>query len=104
MKKIVVNKLLFPLKKLLSLFLVLMHRLHIPNMIRSLKRNHTAVFRDPKAILKKCGPDLSPDLLKRPKSVLYNENSAKFNGHDTAAEIAECRKVGITLASQRISR
>ena len=63
-------------------------------MIRSLKGNHTAAFRDPEAILKKCEPALPLDLLLRLKSVLYNENPAKFNGHTTVAERAEYRNYG----------
>ena len=83
-----------PKRKLQYLFLALMHRLHIPSMIRSLKGNQTAAFRDPETILKKCEPALPPDLLMSLKSVLYNENPAKFNGHTTAVERAEYRNYG----------
>ena len=83
-----------PKRKLQYLFLALMHRLHIPSMIRSLKGNQTTAFRDPEAILQKCEPALPPDLLQRLKSVLYNENPAKFHGHTTVAERAEYRNYG----------
>ena len=65
--------------------------MHIPNIVRSLKGNHTATFRDSESILKKCKPTLPLKLLERLRTILYNENPAKFYGYTTAAERAEYR-------------
>ena len=41
------------------LLLVIIHKLHILSMIRLLRGNYTAVFRDPEKILDTCKPALS---------------------------------------------
>ena len=46
------------------LFLTLIHRLHVPSIIRSLIKNCTALHRDPVQILESCKDILLPDLLK----------------------------------------
>ena len=84
-----------PLKRRLQyLFLAMLHRMHLPSMIRSLKGNHTAMYRDPKAILDECRPALPPDLLQELSNVLHNLNPARFQGETTAAQREASRAYG----------
>ena len=71
------------------MFLALIHRLHVPNMIQALKGNHIASFRDPELILQKCKSILPSELLERLKSVLCNYNPTRFQGYTTTVERAE---------------
>ena len=79
-------------RQLQYLFLALIHCLHILNMIRVLKGNQTAAYRDSKVILEKYKPVLLPKLWNRFREVLYNMNPTKFHGHTTTADREECRK------------
>jgi hypothetical protein len=72
-------------RNLQYLFLAIIHRMHVPSMIRSLKGNQTAEYRNPEQILQACEPALSGDLMHDLRDVLYNYNPAKFNGETTAA-------------------
>ena len=71
-----------------------MHKLHVPSIVRFLEGNYTVAFRDPETILVKYKLALPQDLLKKLKSVLYNENPAKLNSYTTVAERAKYRNYG----------
>ena len=53
-------------------------------MVRSLKRNQTAAFKDLDKILEVYKLALALNLLERLSIALYNLNPAKFVGHITA--------------------
>ena len=63
-------------------------------VIRSLKGNHSALYRDPKEILSKCAQALDNDLLQQLRRVLHNNNPSRFIGHVTAEQRAENRAYG----------
>lgn len=76
------------------LFLALMHRLHVPSMIRSLKGNHTAMHRNPNSILKNFRSCLDDQLFEHLERVLSNKCPAKFIGHTTAKKREQSREYG----------
>ena len=76
------------------LFLALVHKLHVPSMIRSLKGNHTAIHRDPEKILENFKSCLDEDLHKHLERVLNNKCPAKFIGHTTASQRKASREYG----------
>ena len=76
------------------LFLALIHRLDIPNMIRLLGGNQTAAYRDSEAILAKCKLVLPPKLLDRLQNILCNMNPIKFYKYTLVEDRAEYCKYG----------
>ena len=53
-----------PFKRFIQfLFLGLIHKLQMPAVIRSIKGNHTTLYRNPKEILSQCKEALDKDLL-----------------------------------------
>jgi len=76
------------------LFLALIHKLQVPAVIRSLKGNYTALYRNPDEILSKCKEALDNDLLTQLERVLYNNNPSRFQGHASAQQRSESRVYG----------
>ena len=56
----------------------------MPAVIRSLKGNYTALYRNPNEILSKCKEALDNDLLTQLERFLHNNNPLRFQGHATA--------------------
>ena len=81
-------------RKMQCMQLALLHSLHLPSVIRSLRGNHTALYRNPETILDACRDALPPLLLQDLKRVLHNVNPARFVGHTTAAQRTENRRYG----------
>jgi len=81
-------------RNLQYLFLAIIHRMHVLSMIRSLKGNHIAEYRDPEKILKECEPALPADLIHDLRDVLYNHNPVKFQGETTVAQRKESHAYG----------
>ena len=81
-------------RRIQFLFLAIIHRLHVPSIIRSLPGNYTASYRDPDKILTACEAALTPDLLSQLKRVLCHHNPSKLRGHVTAQQRQEARKYG----------
>ena len=81
-------------RRLQFLFLAIIHRLHVPSIIRSLTGNYTAAYRDPDEILRACNAALTPELLTQLKRVLHHHNPSKLTGHVTAQQREEARKCG----------
>ena len=68
------------------LFLALVHKLHMPSMIRSLKGNHTSMHRDLERILKNFKSCLDNDLCQHLDRVLNNKSPAKFIAYTSAKQ------------------
>ena len=66
------------------LLLVLICKLHVWNLIRSLKGKHTAMYRNLEKILKNFRACLDDELHKYLERVLNNKHPMKFIGHMTA--------------------
>ena len=72
-------------RRLQFLFLALIHKLHMPSLVRSLTGNYTASFRDRESILNRCRPILPPDVFAHLERVLNHKNPASFYGHTSAS-------------------
>ena len=81
-------------RRLQFLFLAIIHRLHVPSIIRSLTGNYTATYREPDKILRACDEALTPELLTQLKRVLHHHNPSTLIGHVTAQQRQEARKYG----------
>ena len=77
------EKILFK-RKIQFLFLVLINKLQMLAVIRSLNGNYNALHRNPDEILAKYEKALDMDLLHQLKRVLNNNNLTKFKDHATA--------------------
>ena len=81
-------------RRLKFLFLTVIHRLHVPSVIRSLPGNYTATHRDPEKIIEACSAALTPNLLAQLKRILHHNNPSKFTGYVTAQQRQEARACG----------
>ena len=81
-------------RRLKFLFLEVIHRLHVPSIIRSLPGNYTVTYRDPEKIPKAFSAVLTPDLLAQLKRVLHHNNLSKFAVHVTANQRQEAYSYG----------
>ena len=73
------------------LFLILIHKVQIPAVIRSLKGTHTPLYRDPEEILSQYRKALDKDLLSQLERVLHNNNLLKCQGYATIKKRDENR-------------
>ena len=83
-------------------FLALIHKLQMPAVIRFLKGNYTALYRDSEEILSQCKEVLDKDLLDQIKSVLHNNNPSKFKGLLLQSKGLRIGHIVIILLLQRI--
>ena len=78
-------------RKMQFLFLVLINKLQMLVVVRSLKWNYNAFHRNADEILAKCEKALDKDLLTQLKRVLNNNDLSKCEGHTTAVQRIENR-------------
>ena len=63
-------------------------------VIRFLKGNYTALYREPEEILLQCRQALDKNLLAQLERVLHSNNPSNFQGHTTAEQRTENRAYG----------
>ena len=70
-------------RSLQFLFLALIHKLQMPAVIRFLKENYTALYRESEEILSQCRQALDKNLLAQLDRVLCNHIPSNFQEHAT---------------------